>query len=636
MAAEEWDRKHPIEKNGVPARLFTDENPATTIKGTGFRDHKMAERTILLTSQKGVRYKQFWTIKAMRERAAHHPHQSSGMRDAIAVFDKWLEEAGKRPPLSAQEKKERLAEWREYQKLCRSAANAHSYSASPSQNDLNRARDDLKKGRHCLLQCLAVSQNKARSELVVSFPLTAFTGLFGGPGLHGYGKHELNEEESVISINGIDGLRELLPQTKSFPIGAAPPQTIKVICNRHKGKARVELEYASNRATLSILWEKTQENCAAKSAGETDVAADATQGQKESIECVPSWICDACTFEHAGESKQIYLACEICASPRSQSKSEPAIIPDQKANESSTTATKQLKVTAVGGKKCSWGSLKPPTNRDIQGPRKRHKGLDAPPPLLDYIVVMDFEWTADNKARVEPIAEITQFPAVVMKLEDRKWGTKNAESVSHRPSEKSHIPLPTDLSTPTFSNRAVNADAFAISAFDTFVRPTLNPKLTKFSIELTGISQADVNKAPTIGAVVKDFVQWLISLELVNAEGVRKGNWCFATWGDGDIMSTLRQEIEFKSLDLPPCFDRWINLKNDSIFKKHYGREPRGGLRKCVESVGCVWEGRAHNGLVDSFNTAKIVQHMVQTGFRFTRATRGLNRNGVPFGQAKR
>ena len=71
MAAKEWDLRHPktdITKNQgipIPSFLYTDENPATTIKGTGFKDKKTAERTILLTSQKGVRYKQYWTIRAM-------------------------------------------------------------------------------------------------------------------------------------------------------------------------------------------------------------------------------------------------------------------------------------------------------------------------------------------------------------------------------------------------------------------------------------------------------------------------------------------------------------------------------------------------------------------------------------------
>ena len=51
---------------------------------------KTALRTITLTSQPGVRFKQHWTIMAMRERAVHHPHQTAGMRAAITTFDDWL------------------------------------------------------------------------------------------------------------------------------------------------------------------------------------------------------------------------------------------------------------------------------------------------------------------------------------------------------------------------------------------------------------------------------------------------------------------------------------------------------------------------------------------------------------------
>lgn len=95
-------------------------------------------------------------------------------------------------------------------------------------------------------------------------------------------------------------------------------------------------------------------------------------------------------------------------------------------------------------------------------------------------------------------------------------------------------------------------------------------------------------------------------------------------------------ELQHKSIDRPPCFDRWINLKDDAVYRRHYHREPRGGLRACVESTGAAWEGRAHNGLADSINTAKIVRDMVRTGFRFTRSTRGLGRDGVPFGQVQK
>jgi inhibitor of KinA sporulation pathway (predicted exonuclease) len=75
--------------------------------------------------------------------------------------------------------------------------------------------------------------------------------------------------------------------------------------------------------------------------------------------------------------------------------------------------------------------------------------------------------------------------------------------------------------------------------------------------------------------------------------------------------------------DLPYYFHEWINLK--SLFKQHFGWEPHGGLQNVVERCGYSFDGRAHSGLVDSRNTAKIVKKMLEEGFRFTRATRNIH-----------
>ena len=40
-AVANWRAQHPSTTSGVPAHLFTDENPACTIKGTGFRDREV-------------------------------------------------------------------------------------------------------------------------------------------------------------------------------------------------------------------------------------------------------------------------------------------------------------------------------------------------------------------------------------------------------------------------------------------------------------------------------------------------------------------------------------------------------------------------------------------------------------------
>ena len=85
---------------------------------------------------------------------------------------------------------------------------------------------------------------------------------------------------------------------------------------------------------------------------------------------------------------------------------------------------------------------------------------------MSHLVVLDFEWTADNRKRMLPVSEITQFPSVLVRLDGQR--------------------------------------SSIIDQFDTFVRPTLNPTLTPFSIQLTAISQSDVDAAPTLVAVVSN------------------------------------------------------------------------------------------------------------------------------------
>lgn len=135
--AKRWDEAH-TSSGGVYTRLYTDENPATTIKGLGFRNAQVARRTIQLTSQSGARYKQYWSIRAMRERAASHPRISRDRKEAIVVFDEWLTNY-KEP--SERERREQKAEWEMYHSLCVSDGNRHSYGDEPTKEELRRALD---------------------------------------------------------------------------------------------------------------------------------------------------------------------------------------------------------------------------------------------------------------------------------------------------------------------------------------------------------------------------------------------------------------------------------------------------------------------------------------------------------------
>ncbi|KAM3415436.1 hypothetical protein BST61_g8958 [Cercospora zeina] len=89
----------PLSKRGRNSHLYTDDNPKTTIHGTGFKDRESAERTLKLIEQRSLIY-QFQTVNTMFNRAKHHPSMkkaaegsasTADMRAAMDVFRKWLD-----------------------------------------------------------------------------------------------------------------------------------------------------------------------------------------------------------------------------------------------------------------------------------------------------------------------------------------------------------------------------------------------------------------------------------------------------------------------------------------------------------------------------------------------------------------
>ncbi|MCO5557858.1 hypothetical protein L7F22_011430 [Adiantum nelumboides] len=73
----------------------------------------------------------------------------------------------------------------------------------------------------------------------------------------------------------------------------------------------------------------------------------------------------------------------------------------------------------------------------------------------------------------------------------------------------------------------------------------------------------------------------------------------------------LDSECKLKGLDKPHYFNRWINLK--VLFQGAFkGR--KCNLRKAVEVSGLKWTGRAHCGLDDAMNTAKLAVELMRRG----------------------
>ena len=70
----------------------------------------------------------------------------------------------------------------------------------------------LDHGQKLLIRCCLESQRQT-SSTSIPFPLTSFVALFGGPGMHGYGSHEVDNEKGLLSqvnIEGDEGIQELI------------------------------------------------------------------------------------------------------------------------------------------------------------------------------------------------------------------------------------------------------------------------------------------------------------------------------------------------------------------------------------------------------------------------------------------
>lgn len=61
-----------------------------------------------------------------------------------------------------------------------------------------------------------------------------------------------------------------------------------------------------------------------------------------------------------------------------------------------------------------WAFMNRPTAKDVRGPRRTRKAFDSPVKPYDYLVVLDYEWTCDNRRKLEPL-EIIEFPSVLVK-----------------------------------------------------------------------------------------------------------------------------------------------------------------------------------------------------------------------------
>ena len=204
---------------------------------------------------------------------------------------------------------------------------------------------------------------------------------------------------------------------------------------------------------------------------------------------------------------------------------------------------------------------------------------------VEYICVLDFEATCESYRGYDH--EIIEFPSVLLRF-DPKVG-----------------------------------QYIEISRFDEFCRPRVNPTVSKFCFELTGITQEQVNHGRPFPEVLQMHIQWLRKhIEYTETEGIKhfdpeypEGKVIILTCGSWDLGTVMLSECKKWERMIPPrIYRRFIDVKKH--FTDFYKTRSMG-MAGMLKYAKIPLVGRHHSGIDDSVNIASIVQKMVSDGYEF-------------------
>lgn len=189
---------------------------------------------------------------------------------------------------------------------------------------------------------------------------------------------------------------------------------------------------------------------------------------------------------------------------------------------------------------------------------------------FDYFLILDFEATCDSPRQIYPM-EIIEFPVL-----------------------------------------KINAKTFEVEdEFHRYVRPTINPILSPFCTQLTGIIQEMVDDSDRFYQVVNKFEDWLQQNKLIDEKQNPLVRFTFITCGDWDLKKILPLQCRLVGYEIPKYMTHWINVKKSFTDQVRHWPKSQAYL---VEYFGITAIGRAHSGIDDCYNLAAIVREIAKLG----------------------
>ena len=138
-----------------------------------------------------------------------------------------------------------------------------------------------------------------------------------------------------------------------------------------------------------------------------------------------------------------------------------------------------------------------------------------------------------------------------------------------------------------------SADFVVLDDFQVYVKPVINPNLTAFCKELTGIKQSGVDSGVTLNQAFDELRVWV--------DGYSLQGW--ASWGKFDL-TQVSMEAQAKELPNPLAEFQHFNLKQ--LFARQH--KHRVGLARAVTMMGLEFEGSHHSGLDDARNIGRVLK----------------------------
>jgi len=130
-------------------------------------------------------------------------------------------------------------------------------------------------------------------------------------------------------------------------------------------------------------------------------------------------------------------------------------------------------------------------------------------------------------------------------------------------------------------------------SFSKIVRPVLHPTLSMYCKKLTGLTQADIDKAKTFNIVMEQFLDWC---------DFEQDPVSIYTWGAKD------HQLFLKDCTIHKIGMDWLHIHYDlkAKFARMKGLPKAISLDKALRSESIEFEGGRHRALPDALNLSRL------------------------------